>query len=225
MVRPAELATFPVYWTLWGLARIVGKTLFNIRFVGQQSLPINGGLLLAANHASFLDIPFLGCGVKRRLSFIGRDNLFPIPILNWLLQHSGWIPIKDEAGDPNAFRRAERLLLEGKAVVIFPEGARTKTGRMSYGKPGLGRLVAKTGCPVLPVYIGGTFEALPRGALWPRFYPVTVVFGKPIDFASERSKFSHRAFYRYVSQTVMDEIKLLSSKKEGNASPASELTD
>jgi 1-acyl-sn-glycerol-3-phosphate acyltransferase len=221
MYKLIELATSPAYWTLWFVARLVGHTCFRIRFQGLDWLPDKGGLLIAANHASVLDIPFLGCGVKRRLAFIGRHNLFPIPVLHSLLQHLGWIPINQHRGDRAAFRRAEQLLLKGKAVVIFPEGARTITGKIGDGKPGLGRLVARTGCPVLPVYIDGTFEALPIGSLWPTLGPVTVVYGKPIDFSSERGKLTRRDFYRHVARTVMHNIQILSRGKE----PATLLAD
>ena len=98
-------ATSPLYWGLWSLARVVAKLLFSIRFTGQENIPRKGGLIIAANHASFLDIPFLGSGVKRRLFYIGRHNLFPIPIVNPLLQHLGWIPMLEDRGDRNAFRR------------------------------------------------------------------------------------------------------------------------
>ena len=216
-------ATSPLYWGLWSLARVVAKLLFSIRFTGQENIPRKGGLIIAANHASFLDIPLLGSGVKRRLFYIGRHNLFPIPIVNPLLQHLGWIPMLEDRGDRNAFRRAEQQLLHGNAVVIFPEGARTKNGQLGEGRPGVARLVARTGCPVLPVHIAGTFEALPRGAFWPRFHPVTIVYGRPINFTPDQSRYTRKQFYRHVSQTVMHNISILSAQKDITSCQVSEL--
>src|SRR5215212_8278388 len=174
MAKIWESATSPFYWFLWGIFRVVGLICFNIRFHGQENVPPGGRLLVAGNHASILDIPFLGCGINRRLSFIGRHNLFPIPVIGSFLQRLGWIPIRQDRMDRKAFRIAEQLLMGNKAVVIFPEGSRTETGTIGEGRPGLARLVARTGCKVLPVYIHGTFEALPIGGRIISFNQITV---------------------------------------------------
>ena len=203
------------YWTLWGLAIGIGKSCFRLRFIGQHNIPSNGSLLIAANHASFLDIPFLGCGIPRPLAFIGRHNLFPIPVINPVLQSLGWIPIRENRFDRGGFRRAEDVLRDGKAVVIFPEGARTETGALGEVKPGLAKLVANTKCQVLPAYISGTFEALPIGARRISFYPVTVVYGAPIDFSCQIEQHSKKEFYRHVATTVKVAIGDLASKIHG----------
>lgn len=195
-----------LYWTLWIFFRAVSLVCFRARTVGKEHIPRDGGVLIAANHASFLDIPLLGSSIPRRVAFLGRQDLFPIPGLNGLLQWLGWIPIRHDRLDRAGFGRAVALINEGTAVVIYPEGTRTRTGDLGPGKPGLGTLVAETGCVVLPAYIGGTFEALPMGSARLRFRPVWVAFGKPIDFSADRSRHGKKDFYRYVSQTVMERI-------------------
>ena len=201
-----SLLTIPIYWTLWGLFKGIGKLCFQLRFTGQENIPAQGRLLIAANHASILDIPFLGCGAARQLAFIGRHNLFPIPGVNSLLQRLGWIPIRQDGFDRDGLRRAEASIATGKAVVIFPEGARTETGALGEGKLGLAMLVARTKCLVVPAYISGTFEALPIGARRISFHPVRVIYGAPIDFAPEIERFSKKEFYRHVTDTVMASI-------------------
>jgi 1-acyl-sn-glycerol-3-phosphate acyltransferase len=161
---------------------------------------------VAANHASFLDIPLLGCGIRRRVWFLGRHDLFPIPVLNTILQALGWIPMRQGRLDREAFGKAIGLIKAGKAVVIFPEGSRTVDGHLRPGRPGLGVIVAQTRCPVVPAYIKGTYEALPIGARWPRFRPVTVTYGEPIDFSNDAEPPATKAFYRHVSRTVMAKI-------------------
>ena len=126
MRKTTEATTTFVYWCLWILFRVLATALFRVRFLGQERIPKKGGVLIVANHASILDIPLLGCGIRRHISFMGRDNLFPIPILNPLLQRLGWIPIRQNCFDRKGFRRAERLLREGQAVAIFP--GRCKNG-------------------------------------------------------------------------------------------------
>ena len=201
-----SVLTSTIYWTLWGLFRSIGRLCFQLRFTGQENIPTQGRLLIAANHASILDIPFLGCGAARQLAFIGRHNLFPIPGINSLLQRLGWIPIRQDGFDRDGLRRAEASIATGKAVVIFPEGARTETGALGEGKLGLAMLVARTQCLVVPAYISGTFEALPIGARRISFHPVRVIYGAPIDFAPEIDRFSKKEFYRHVTDTVMASI-------------------
>ena len=201
-----SVLTSTIYWTLWGLFRSIGRLCFQLRFTGQENIPTQGRLLIAANHASILDIPFLGCGAARQLAFIGRHNLFPIPGVNSLLQRLGWIPIRQDGFDRDGLRRAEASIATGKAVVIFPEGARTETGALGEGKLGLAMLVARTKCLVVPAYISGTFEALPIGARRISFHPVRVIYGAPIDFAPEIDRFSKKEFYRHVTDTVMASI-------------------
>jgi 1-acyl-sn-glycerol-3-phosphate acyltransferase len=99
--------------------------------------------------------------------------------------------------------KAVCLVKEGKVVVIYPEGTRSRDGQLGAGKPGLGVIVAEASCPVLPVFIGGTHEVLPVGASWPRLRPITVVFGGPIDFSGDATRYPGKEFYRHVSRTVM----------------------
>lgn len=196
-----------VYGLLWVLARAAGWLCFRYRTIG--TIPETGGLLVAANHASYLDIPLLGCGMRRRAWFLGRSDLFPIPILNRVLQALGWIPLRLGRVDRDAFAKAIALIKDGRVVVIFPEGSRSLDGNLRFPKPGIGMIVSQTGCPVVPVYIKGTYEALPPGAWVPRFHPVTVIYGAPIDFSAELETSKGKELYRRVSQTVMERIAAL----------------
>lgn len=193
-----------LYGVLWILTRVVGWLCFRYRAIG--TIPLEGGLLVAANHASYVDIPLLGCGVRRRLWYLGRHDLFPVPVVNRLLQALGWIPLRLGRLDRHAFDKAVSLIQAGKAVVIFPEGARTLDGNLRKGKPGLGLIVAQARCPVVPVYISGAYDVLPVGARWPRFRRVTVTYGQPLDFQKDAERLEGKAFYRHVSRTVMKKI-------------------
>lgn len=196
-----------VYAVLWILARTVGWLCFRFRVVGQ--VPKTGGFVVAANHASYLDIPLLGCGMRRRAWYLGRSDLFPIPGLKRLLQWLGWIPLRLGRLDREAFGKAVSLVKEGKVVVIFPEGSRTNDGQLRPAKAGIGMIVAQTGCSVVPAYLKGTHEVLPIRAKWPRFRAVTVIYGDPIRFAPAREHGEGKRFYQQVSQTVMDRIAAL----------------
>lgn len=214
-----------VYGLLWILARAVGRLFFRYRTVG--TVPATGGLLIAANHTSYLDIPFLGCGMKRRAWFLGRSDLFPFPIVNGVLQSLGWIPLRLGRVDREAFAKAIGLIKEGRVVVIFPEGSRSLDGNLRFPKPGIGMIVSQTGCPVVPAYIKGTYEALPPGAWLPRLHPVTVTYGAPIDFSGALKASEGKELYRQVSHAVMARIAEIGNvaAPTGRSTPAGGMAD
>ena len=199
--------SFAIYGILWILSRIIGWLCFHYRAVG--AVPRAGGFIVAANHASYLDIPLLGCGMRRRAWYLGRSDLFPVPGMNQALQWLGWIPLRTGRLDRDAFGKAVTLIKEGKVVVIFPEGRRSQDGRLHPPKPGIGVIVAQTGCPVVPAYLKGTYDVLPSGAKWPHFRPVTVLYGDPLTFPRTGETGESKQFYQEVSRTVMDRIASL----------------
>jgi 1-acyl-sn-glycerol-3-phosphate acyltransferase len=145
--------------------------------------------------------------MRRRVWYLGRSDLFPgfKAICQWL----GWIPLRTGRLDRDAFGKAVSLIKEGKVVVIFPEGSRSLDGRLQSPKPGIGVIVAQTGCPVVPAYLKGTYDVLPLGAMWPRFRPVTVLYGDPIMFSRNGESGEAKQFYQEVSRTVMNRIASL----------------
>ena len=191
------------YAVLWLLVRLIALICFRYRVVG--SVPGRGGVLVAANHASYFDIPLLGCGMTRRAWYLGRSDLF-VKGLKGILEWLGWIPLRLGRLDRKAFDRAIELIRQGRVVVIYPEGSRTQDGSLRQAKPGLGMIVAQTGCPVVPAYLKGTYEVLPTGAKRPRFRPVTVLFGAPLYFQKPGDNGETKQFYQEVSRTVMERI-------------------
>src|SRR5262245_26475554 len=154
--------------------------------------------------------------MTRRAWYLGRSDLFKIPGTKRILRWLGWIPLKLGRLDRKAFHEAVALIKEGKVVVIFPEGGRTVTGQLREAKPGLGIIVAQTGCPVVPAYLEGTFEVLPSGATWPRFRPVTVRFGEPLTFPQPEDQRGTNEFYQHVSRTVMERIAAIGDVESPN---------
>lgn len=216
-----------VYGILWVLARIVAWVCFRYRVEGQ--VPQTGGVLIAANHASYFDIPLLGCGMRRRAWYLGRNDLFPIPVVNGMVQALGWIPVRMGRLDREAFGKAINLIRSGHVVVIFPEGGRSHDGHLRPPKAGIGVIVSQTGCPVVPAYLKGTFDVLPIGARWPRLRQVTVRFGTPIKFETgkQKEKAETKQFYQQVSRTVIEHIAALGQvpAPTGKDGPASDTPD
>jgi len=200
-----------LYWSAWLVARMLARLLFRLKVEGGGNIPKKGGVIIAANHASYLDIPILGCGASRRLSFMGRIDLFH-GVIGAVMRYLGWIPIRRERVDRRGFDEAIRRVKAGEAVVIYPEGGRSDDGKLQPGKPGIGIIVEATGCPVIPTLLEGTYDALPPDAKWIRLRPIRVVYGPPMDFSSllgRENGEEKKAVYQQISQEIMDRISAL----------------
>lgn len=180
------------------------------RVVGKHHIPRTGGCLLAANHVSYLDPPALGCvAMKRVVRFMARDTLFKKGFGHWFMTGVAAIPISRERGDVGALKKCIQVLKAGDCVGIFPEGTRSRDGQLQPVKPGIGFLIIAAGVPVVPAYIDGTYEALPRGAVWPKPKRVRVFVGAPIMPDELQALGKGRDSYEKVAQLVMDRIRAL----------------
>lgn len=151
--------------------------------VGREHVPIRGGALLVANHASFLDVFVLGAAILRPLNFVARSTLFVGP-LGWMIRSVGGFPIQREGIGASGVKETLRRARGGGIVALFPEGTRSPDGRLAALKPGIAALAQRVGVPVIPVAIAGTFRAWPRHRALPEPGPVHVDIGPPIAAGS-----------------------------------------
>ena len=168
------------YRSLQVLARILCALLFQIRISGRHHVPVTGGALLVANHQSYLDPVLVGAGVRRRLNYVARSELFGWAPFRWLIASLDAIPIRSERLGLGGIRESLRRLRRGRLVLIFPEGGRTPDGRMQELRPGFCTLAIRANVPVIPVGIQGAYEAWPRHRKLFRFHRTSVCFGPPI---------------------------------------------
>lgn len=185
---------------------IFARLVFRVRVSGVENIPTSGGVIVAANHVSFLDIPLLAYSLIRHANFIAKKELCTIPVLGTLLRLLGAIPIDREKPDRPALREITKKLNSGNVVVIYPEGTRSLNGKLQAGKPGVGFIVRMSGKKVVPAAIIGTDKAMPSGSWFLRPYPVTIRFGKPLDFSEWKEDVK-------ITKVIMDNIAgLLDSK-------------
>jgi 1-acyl-sn-glycerol-3-phosphate acyltransferase len=178
---------------------------FRLEVRGREHVPASGPVLLVANHVSVLDPPFVGGAAPRELYFLAKEELFAIPLFGRLIRAVNARPVKRDGSDSRALKMALRLLGEGRALLVFPEGTRGVEGRLRAGKPGAGMLAVMSGAPVVPVYVSGTGRALPPGRTIPRPTRVRVSFGPPLHFKA-RDDEGRKERYREATQEMMRAI-------------------
>jgi glycerol-3-phosphate dehydrogenase (NAD(P)+) len=152
---------------------------FRLRRLGREHIP-DGGVVLAANHRSFLDPFAIGCCLRRPVYFLAKQELFENPILGWFINCMGAFPVRRGASDEESMATALMLLERGEALVIFPEGTRIRAGSLAQPKRGVGRLALQSGAPVVPVAITGSERA--RAGWRIRPVKVHVRCGPPLTF-------------------------------------------
>lgn len=170
-----------IYKFGYRVSRDLAEALFDYQAVGLEHRIEDGPALIASNHASYFDPPFVGIAYDRPVHFVARQSLFAPGLPAAILRRCNAIPINRERADLATIRRIISVLREGHRVVIFPEGTRSRDGRIGKAEAGVGMIVAKAGVPVQPVRLFGSFEALPRGALFPRPTTVRLVIGEPLQ--------------------------------------------
>ncbi len=193
------------------LVRVLGRVLFRLNVRGVAALPIEGACLVACNHASFLDPPLIGAVLRQReIHFFARKSLFNVWWLRRAIVSLNAIPVDLGSVDFAGVREALRLIKNGEALLVFPEGTRTHDGNLMKPLAGVGMLVARTGAPVLPVRIFGAENAWHRKRKFFRPAPITIVFGKPIRFDLTPEESKSRETYQAISEEIMRRIGELS---------------
>ncbi len=212
---PDQLKMTPFYGFFHYVAANVHGMCFRGEVAGSENFPVDGPFLIAANHASHLDPPIVGSHVPRQMRFFARKSLWNNRLLGWWLNQVETIAVERDSGDIGAIKRVLQALAENRAVVLFPEGTRSQDGRLQKPKPGVGLMACKTGVPVVPCRLFGSFEAFGKGSRIPRFgTPVSIVFGPPIPASEYDDPKAGKARYELAAQRIMDRIAALPAPPE-----------
>jgi len=183
---------------------------FRIVVSGGEHVPRRGGFIVAGNHASVLDPPIAGGQLPRQTVAIARKTLWKGGLSSWWMDVMGFIPVdRDGGSDVGAIRRVVQLLKEEKGIGLFPEGTRTPNGRLQPPKAGVGLIACRTGVPVVPARLFGTFEALGRHGPLRLGTRVTIVFGRPLLPADFDDRTQGKERYQRASERIMAAIAFL----------------
>jgi 1-acyl-sn-glycerol-3-phosphate acyltransferase len=188
------------YWPLWAIMRMWFLAYMGVRVTGHERVPTQGPVLLCGNHRSVWDPILVGAMVRRRAWYIAKAELLRYPLLGPILRMVGAYPVRRHAVDRPALRRSLEVLDRQGALVLFPEGTRSRTGEMGRAEPGAALLAMRTGAAIVPVGIRGGYGF--RGGL-------EVRFGEPIRLGETAERLRSRELSAIVESQIMGEVARL----------------
>jgi 1-acyl-sn-glycerol-3-phosphate acyltransferase len=205
---------------LYGVANAVVRPVFHalwrITVEGLENVPDGGGAIIAPNHTSVIDSFFVPAVLPRRITYVGKAEYMDDWKTRRLFPALGMIPIDRSGGDASqrALNTAARVLERGELFGIYPEGTRSRTGRLHKGHTGMARLALRTGAPIVPVGVIGTREVQPPDVSVPRpFKSVTIRFGRPVAVERYADRPDDRFVLRQITDEVMFEIRELTGQE------------
>jgi long-chain acyl-CoA synthetase len=205
-------------WSFKNIFLFVFRLFWLFRIEGKENLPRQGPYLICPNHASFLDGLFIFCSLPFRRAmntyFLGYQKIFEHPLLSWINKDARLLSVDTSVHLTEAMQVVSFVLSRLKIVCVFPEGIRSIDANIKEFKKGVGILIKELDIPVIPVYIKGSHQSWPRGTRLPRFYPIKVIFGKPVTLkelingAKERGEASPDSYESIARQLREEVLKL-----------------
>jgi 1-acyl-sn-glycerol-3-phosphate acyltransferase len=196
------------------------RLIFRPHVEGREHLPRSGAAILASNHLSFSDSIFMPLMVKRRVTFVAKQEYFTGPglkgfLIKMFFVGAGTIPVDRSGGRAAqaAIDTGLRILADGHLFGIYPEGTRSPDGRLHRGKTGVARMALQSGAPVIPVAMLNADEIQPIGKLIPRIRRARIRFGPPLDFTRYQGMVGDRFIERAVTDEIMYELMTLSGRE------------
>ncbi|HEY4624663.1 MAG TPA: lysophospholipid acyltransferase family protein [Blastococcus sp.] len=207
------------------IARLILRPLFLLFFrphvVGRENVPATGAFIIASNHLSFIDSMAIPLMAPRRVGYLAKAEYFTGSGLRGRLTRTwftalGALPVERQThrAAQEALDTAMTVLRSGGGFGIYPEGTRSRDGKLARGKTGVAWLALTADCPVVPVGLTGTDRIQPVGARWWRPHRFTVVFGKPLTFPEHRGEAGSNRARREVTDAIMEAIAELSGQEK-----------
>ena len=216
---------------LYLVVRFLLRPLFHVvlrmHVTGRENVPVDGPFILASNHLSFIDSMVIPLSAPRRVHYLAKAEYFTgTGIGGWLTRTLftalGAMPVQRQTSRAaqEALDTALAVLCRGEGFGIYPEGTRSRDGRLARGKTGVAWLALTADCPVVPVAVSGTDRVQPVDSRWPRPHRVAVVFGTPLTFPEQRGMAGNGRARRVVTDRIMEAIAELSGQEKADWSPS-----
>jgi len=194
----------------------IALTVFRTQGFGSENVP-NGPVIIAPNHASYLDHFFTGGFIRRHVQFMAKSQMFGKNPMSWVYNHGGVFPVRRGYADEESFDTAFQILGRGGAIGMYVEGGRSRTGQVgAEAKAGIGRLALESGAPVVPVAILGSHKV--RNWKRGRLTKIVVRYGLPVRW--EQVKQSTRDQQQQVADEILMRIRTMHDELEAAGSGA-----
>ncbi|HLG65240.1 MAG TPA: lysophospholipid acyltransferase family protein [Ktedonosporobacter sp.] len=198
-----------VYEMLRWVVLFIFAIIVRVSVRGRYNIPRKGPYIIAANHLSWTDIPLIAAYIPGKVIYMAKEETFHNKV-SWVVRFLGAFPVKRGEADRQSMRAADEQLKNGRVLVIFPEGTRSKTRTLARGHAGLGMIALRSGVPVIPVAIWGSENALKKfGAR------VTIVYGEPIELKPQGVKITREEINNATEQVMQSIAALLPAQYRG----------
>ena len=198
------------YRFVWWVVQLVGRSYFRLQVVGMENVPTEGPFIVSPVHRSNLDTPVVAAITKRRLRYMGKESLWKSSAGGWFLTTLGGFPVQRGSADREALRACIEVIERGEPLVMFPEGTRQHGPEVQPLFDGPAYVASRTQVPILPVGLGGSERAMPKGAKLPHPAKMVLVVGQPIPPPppGESGRVPRRAV-RELSRQLKAELQVL----------------
>ncbi|HVE76910.1 MAG TPA: lysophospholipid acyltransferase family protein [Actinomycetota bacterium] len=204
------------------------RGLYGVKRQGLETFPMEGPVIVVANHVSFLDSFWIPLSVPRRMVYLAKSDYFESRKTRWFFRALGMIPVKRDVKEKTeaALQAGIEVLEQGGVIGLYPEGTRSPDGRLYRGRTGVARLALRSGAPVVPVGLVGSREVMPKSAKFPKPWgKVRVRFGPPLNFERYAERSEDRFVLRTITDEIMYEIMSLSGQEYVDEYASREATD
>jgi 1-acyl-sn-glycerol-3-phosphate acyltransferase len=204
----------------WHFFRFYFSTYHRWRMFNVERVPLQGPVILASNHASYIDPPLVGVGVRRQINYLARDSIFRVPVLASILRSWEVVPVDRDGGTGRGLKAILDRLARGGAIILFPEGTRSRHGELNRARSGIGLTVIKSTAPVVPARVFGTYAAYGAHKILPRPRTLAVKYARPMLFEALRTEAQTCAkprlkeIYQQVADEIMAVIASLEPKED-----------
>ena len=208
----SDLKSYHLKYWLTFIVNLYLKVYHRVEVVNSKNIPQKGSGVIASNHMSHLDGIIINAvtayNTRRKINFLAAEDVYNKNFLfRFLCDLGNTIPVQRSTSDRVALLKVIKLLKSGKLVGLFPEGQRSRDGKIGEAKLGVAIMALKTGTPIIPLAISGTFEAFPRKTKVIKPEKVKLMFGNPLNFQIEKKPSKERI--ENVKNEIMNEIKKL----------------